>query len=155
MIENTSRLQGPPLNIVDFWKRCSLWGFRRSFDWCWISTARYLYYICFQGFINLEFRFFANGLHLYFSTVLVCSIFHQLQNLFGVLNNHNLSLLSFYEIMPLADFEILLSKKEILRGLTFSVKPFKFHEYFLWRIFFKKYLKFARRQNKKVWCLII
>ena len=55
--------------------------------------------------------FFANEQHLNFLTVLAFSNFHHLQNIFGAPKHDNLNLLSLYEIMSLANFEILSSRK--------------------------------------------
>ena len=74
--------------------------------------------------------------------------------------HHNLSFLTFYEIMALAKFEILSSRKLIIT-LRNSERTYLYKEVFQvsWIFFvediFKKYLKLARRENKKVWCLSI
>ena len=74
---------------------------------------------------------------------------HLLQNIFGARKHHNLSLLSTYEIMSLADltmkfFQVgnLKTKHfkrhyEILRRRTFAKKPFKFQGFFC-KVYFSK-----------------
>ena len=78
--------------------------------------------------------------------------------------NTIISVLSFHEIMSLANFEILPAGNLKTRhfklnqsGVMFSMNPFKLHGFifFLRRIHFREYVTFARRENKKVSCLSI
>ena len=59
-------------------------------------------------FVNLVF-FFPNEQYLIFFTLLVFPNFYLSQNIPGAPKHRNLSLLSFYEIMSLPNFETLSS----------------------------------------------
>ena len=66
----------------------------------------------FHGFINLEFDFFfLEWVALKFFNSACFFKFSPIAKQFDVPKHHNVSLLSFYEIMSLANFEILSSRK--------------------------------------------
>ena len=105
--------------------------------------------------------FHGNEQHLNFSRELAFSNVHLLQNRFGGPEYHNLSLLSFYEIMLFVNFEICKKGNfttellyfnlwEILRELILTKKPFTFNGFFLQGIFFKKYVRFTRREKNNL-----
>ena len=83
--------------------------FHMIFDRGWVTIIRLdLLSRLHKSWILLKF---ANEQHWNFSKVLVFSNCHLLKNIFHASKHHNLSLLSFYGIMSLANFEILSSRK--------------------------------------------
>ena len=122
----------------------------------------YLYQIYFHGYINLEFDFlFRERVALSFFDSACFIKFSPIKKQFDTPKHHNPGLLPFYEIISIDNFEILSSRKfetrhftndfeKFLRVLIFRKKPFKFHGFFLRGMHFRKYVNFARRENKKV-----
>ena len=112
--------------------------------------------------LNLTWIFSANEQHWNFSTVFVFSNFHQLQRNLMPQNTIISVYFLFMKLLKFCQAGNLKTRhfnsndlKKFWEDLSLQRNLLSFTDYFLRGLHFRKYIKFARRENKNVSCLSI